>query len=79
MDAIEWNRRWPVGTRVRLTKADGEVLRTRTVSPAQRWGGVDHVAVGGISGYVLLSWCDPEEPSAGQGDDQDPAEVGAMA
>jgi hypothetical protein len=79
MDAIEWNQRWPVGTRVRLTKADGQVLRTLTVSAAQRWGGLDHVAVGGMSGFVMLSWCEPEgagDTTPSEGDERSPARAG---
>jgi hypothetical protein len=59
MDANEWNARHPVGTRVRVTLANGKVLQARTLGPAQRWGGLDHVQVAGTSGFVLLSWVAP--------------------
>ena len=58
MDANQWNERWPVGARIQVTKADGTLFYTRTASRAERWGGLDHVAVAGMSGYVLLSWCE---------------------
>lgn len=59
MTTDEWNTRHPIGTRVRLTLADGETRETRTLTVAQTWGGLDHVCVAGITGYVLLSWVEP--------------------
>lgn len=35
-------------------------MHTRTVSPAERWGGLDHVAEAGLHGYVLLSCCEQD-------------------
>lgn len=61
MTAEEWNRQHPIGTRVRITLADGRSRDTRTLSPAQTWGGLDHIQVGGITGFVLLSWVLPRE------------------
>jgi hypothetical protein len=59
MTTDEWNARYPIGTRVRLTLADGETRDTRTLTAAQTWGGLDHVCVAGVTGYVLLSWVEP--------------------
>lgn len=60
MDSQRWNAKYPVGTTVILSLANGKRLPTRTRSRAERWGGLDHVAVEAIqSGYVLLSWCWP--------------------
>ena len=56
MDAKDWNERHGVGTRVQVTLANGKVITGRTLGPAQRWGGLDHVQVTGTSGFVLLSW-----------------------
>ena len=56
MDAMQWNQRHAVGTRVQVTLANGKVIAGRTLGPAQRWGGMDHVQVTGTSGFVLLSW-----------------------
>lgn len=61
MTAQEWNQRYPVGTRVELTLAGGEQRMTRTLGPAQTWGGLDHIQVGGIGGFVLLSRLVPAE------------------
>ena len=57
----EWNSQHPIGTRVRITLADGQCRDTRTLSLAQTWGGLDHIQVGGIAGFVLLSWVLPRE------------------
>ena len=63
-NATQWNAGHAIGTRVRVTLANGKVLRTRTLGPAQRWGGLDHVQVAGTSGFVLLSWVAPDEEGA---------------
>ena len=62
MTADEWNARYPIGTRVWLTLADGQGKETCTLTPAQTWGGLDHVSVAGLSGFVLLSWVAPRDP-----------------
>jgi len=59
MLAVEWNRTYPTGTLVEVTLADGRIVNTRTLGLAKTWGGLDHVEVAGISGYVLLSWVAP--------------------
>ncbi len=57
MTAAEWNRLYPVGTRVSVRLHDGRVWWTRTISEAAGWGGLDHVAVQAIQpGFVLLNW-----------------------
>jgi hypothetical protein len=56
MDAKQWNETHAIGTRVQVTLANGKVIAGRTLGPAQRWGGLDHVQVTGTSGFVLLSW-----------------------
>jgi hypothetical protein len=56
MDAKQWNDTHAIGTRVQVTLANGKVITGRTLGPAQRWGGLDHVQVTGTSGFVLLSW-----------------------
>ena len=59
MDAKQWNETHAIGTRVQVTLANGKVIAGRTLGPAQRWGGLDHVQVTGTSGFVLLSWVSP--------------------
>ena len=59
MLAVEWNRDYPTGTLVEVTLADGRTINTRTLGQAKAWGGLDHVEVAGITGYVLLSWVTP--------------------
>ena len=54
MKAADWNERRPVGTQVPVTLTNGKSLSTRTIGPPCTWGGVDHVPVAGLNGYVLL-------------------------
>jgi hypothetical protein len=63
MRAMDWNRVHPTGTLVEVTLADGRAIKTRTLGPARTWGGMDHVEVAGIRGYVLLSWVAPRAVS----------------
>lgn len=57
MNAQEWNSKFPTGTHVSLTLANGEIVWTRTASAAETWGGMSHVKVEAISqGYVPLDW-----------------------
>jgi hypothetical protein len=65
MDARRWNERYPAGTAVQVRLADGRQLTTRTEGPAASWGGLDHVPVEGIRGYILLSWVRPAAPPRG--------------
>ena len=67
MSAQQWNERHPVGTRVIVTLANGHTLQTRTVSPARSWGGLDHVEVAGLAGFVLLGWVRELERSGKSG------------
>jgi hypothetical protein len=60
LTAAEWNRDYPIGTKVVVRLHNGKRLRTRTTSEAATWGNLDHVAVEAIQpGYVLLSWVRP--------------------
>lgn len=56
MSVDEWNHGHPTGTLVEVTLTDGRTINTRTLGKAKTWGGLDHVEVAGISGFVLLSW-----------------------
>ena len=73
MDAKQWNETHAIGTRVQVTLANGKVIAGRTLGPAQRWGGLDHVQVTGTSGFVLLSWVSPVPDGAGGAAPQDSA------
>lgn len=57
MDHQEWNRLHRPGVRVRVTKADGSVMRARTAAPALRVGQHEFVELKGFRGLWLLSWC----------------------
>lgn len=60
MDGPEWNRRYPPGTPVIVTLANGKRIRTETTSEAVRVGQFDMVKVAAIQpGSVLLTWCWP--------------------
>jgi hypothetical protein len=74
MDAKQWNDTHAIGTRVQVTLANGKVIAGRTLGPAQRWGGLDHVQVTGTSGFVLLSWVSPMTEPAGGGAMHDAAQ-----
>jgi len=58
----DWNRQYPIGTPVRVTKDDGKVTVTKTRSAAWAMGGHTAVVmVDGIAGGYLLSRCVPVE------------------
>ena len=65
MLAVEWNLFYPTGTLVEVTLADGRTNNTRTLGQAKPWGGLDHVEVAGITGYVLLYWVTPRNLTSG--------------
>lgn len=68
MTAAEWNAAYPVGTRVAVTLANGDVLTTNTASDAERIGDHDMLRLEGSEGYWLLSWCGAmEAPGAVRG------------
>jgi hypothetical protein len=69
MEATAWNARYPVGTRVIVTKANGQRVLTRTCGAAVRVGQFAMIEVEAIQpGLTLLSWCWPvrREPTARQ-------------
>ena len=60
MKALEWNKRFPIGSSVRVTLASGERLLTRTASQAIQGSAFDQIAVVGVPrGYVPLSTVEP--------------------
>lgn len=58
MTTEQWNRRHPVGTRIRVTLPGGEAWQTRTVEPAVKKGGLDYVGIAGLNSLVPLSAID---------------------
>lgn len=57
MDAAAWNAQVPIGARVAVTLANGNVLWARTGSAAARVGQYDMLELEGRRGLWLLSWC----------------------
>jgi len=66
MQAQEWNDRYPIGSAVVVRLANGHALRTTTIARAQCWGGLNHIQVEGLSGFVLLSWVSPDDLQPGR-------------
>lgn len=59
MTAEEWNASYPIGTEILLTLNNGVQKAARTVGAAVRYGGIDHIQVDALTGYVLLAWVKP--------------------
>jgi hypothetical protein len=58
MDAETWNREHPIGTRIMVRLANGDILHTWTTSAALRVSSLDFVRIRAFEGLVLLSWCE---------------------
>lgn len=70
MTGAEWNRRYPVGTPIILTLADGKRVPTRTRSAATMVGSFYMIEVEYIErGTVPLTWCWPIKGKAPPGSD----------
>ncbi len=64
MHAQNWNDEYRIGSRVDVRLANGQKFCTRTTGLARCWGGLDHIQVAGMTGFVLLTWVRPT-PGAG--------------
>ena len=59
ISAEQWNRRYPVGTPVRVALVDGSTFVARTDSNARQWGTLAIVTLAGRDGYWTTEALEP--------------------
>ena len=64
LNAADWNARYPPGTTIRVTRANGTVFEAVTAGPAQLIGRHAMIELVDREGLWLLDWCEVVPPPA---------------